>query len=319
MIKKTLITTLCLIALYALFKNLFLSDVRLAQSDWQIGQYYAQEYLYSDFSPKAVLTGSSVSFGFTSIQEDEENYYSITCAGENSLKGLKVLNIKGVQSGFYPDYVLIEAPTLTAGETMFDMILYNPFLFHIRRYVPIFRDARQPLLWVAARLNRILPKYVIPYQYSAGNNIIGPKLNQIKTYYNKHSKASTSNKEQNKIQEIKEENIFSNLNYNTSTPLQLLDNDKHLLLQTEITSLVDSLIAHGTVPIFFFPPSQKAYKTPKYNSIISILDEFYPADKYPHVINHPDSNFLNSGDGIHMPDNRFERYLKQKVDSIIQQ
>ena len=304
MIKKSILVTILLLGIYLIVKGIYFKDVRLGQANWQISQDLAQNYMYSDEDYEIVLTGSSVTFGIS--QFDSDSTTNLSFSGENALTGLKVINYRGKILNKYPKYVLIEVPTLRVIDEPFSQgILYNPFMIYTRRYLTIFRDGQQPLPWLSARVQRM---NIIPYRIEVGFDYLDPILVGLKEKY-------IANNQENNKQTPKNENIFQNLD--TSSNNGLLDPKSYQDLEEKITFEIDPLIDKGVTPIFFYPPNQRAENTPLLKSVTDILDRHYPKDRYFRVINHPDSAFINSGDRIHLPDSRFQNYLKQQVDSFL--
>lgn len=307
MIKKSIITLILLLIAYSIIRNYIFKDVKLSQSNWQKSQCPAQDYMYSDKDYNIILTGSSVALDMYQFLNDSLGNIILAFAGENSLSGLKVINYRGDTMHKYPKYVLIEVPTIRQlDNTISSSIMFNPIMIYPRKFFPIFRDGKQPMPWIAARLNRYLP-YITPYQINLGREYLDPIVVDIKNKY--YSKVSSLQKKD------EPNNIFQNLDINTTNE-PLLNDKEYNILEKDITTLIDPLIEHGVIPIFFYPPNKRAEHTSIFNSTKDIIDKHYPISKYPRVINCPDSAFVNSGDNIHLPDKRFENYLKSQVDSI---
>lgn len=270
---------------------------------WQWSQYQAQNYLYSDEQKYIVMVGSSVSMALAPyINENDSMNATIAFQGENALKGVHLINVKGRRDQMYPRYVLIEVPTIKYIPNSFsDQILYNPLLFELRDYFCFLRDGYQPIPILIQEVQKMLP-FIIPFNYQFGIQFLNPTLQSIK-------------QESVPVKPLLNENIFDNL-----SPKVLLDKKNHSILEKKITTELNELIENDVTLIFFYPPNRKDKNTPNLNSVECIINKYYPADRYPRVINHPDSGFVNINDGIHLPDHsiKFGNYLIKSVDSIIQ-
>lgn len=297
MIKRSLFIFATALLLHIIIRDVVKPDVEVTQMPWQANQQIGQRYLYSKDTIQNIFTGSSMSFHLD-FNGTKESITNIALTGESAQKGIKLVATKGKITGIYPKRIYIEMNTLSnMNPSVFDDIIYNPFLFYPRQYVSALRDGKQPLPWIATLAEKHMTPYIIPHRYE---------------FLEKHIRYETTEEEENeKLKTII--NFVPNERFNKTT----LSQNQRITIENELTKNLSQLIENGCTPYFVEMPASDKYRySQEYTTIREIIEKNYP--KYAYIHYPSDSNF-QTYDGLHLTATdspRYSAYLRSVMDSI---
>lgn len=300
MIKKSFIVFAIALLLHIVIRDIAKPEIEITQMPWQANQQIGQRFLYSTDTIDNIFTGSSISFHLD-FDGTIEEITNIAFTGESAQKGVNLVATKGKITGLYPKKIYIEMNTLGKLSNMrasvFDDIIYNPFLFYPRQYVHSLRDGKQPLPWVATLAEKYVTPHIIPHQYK----LFEDHLKYVETEEEKRAK----------IEVVK--NFVPNKRFNKTT----LSQEEKDEIEHKFTTNLNHLIEHGCTPFFVEAPVSDKYRnSQEYVTIREIIERNYSQYMYIHYPS--DSNFMTY-DGLHLTQTdrpRYSAYLRSIMDSI---
>ncbi len=278
LIKKTLLTTATLLALFTLYSVNINPDSYIKQQQWQENTIKAQRYLFGQ-KHKSVIVGSSLSAKLTDALPQ---YYNLAFSGQSVYDGLRVI----LEKTELPDTVFIEMNTLLVPENeAFTANITNPLLNLLRENIPAFREGKQPLPLVVKEMENLA-------QSLRGNGSQG---------------ANTGGSPR----------LFSELlatqvkKYSITPPAQTTQ-----LALNRLRKYVNSLEAKKVTVVFFELPVHPGLCNLPLS--VAIGDSFYtafPDQKYLYIAK-PDCAGYKTTDGIHFTASdaqKYARYFKTEV------
>ena len=139
MIKKSLLAAFIFFSVHALFV-LISQPLPVSQHQWQDNLVKAQQFIYTENTPSVVIIGSSLSSRL-SMDSLPESVYNLAFNGGSIYEGLKIIS----QKDKLPKVVYVEMNVALRKENkkLLDM-LYQPILYHLKKFLPSLRDGYQP-------------------------------------------------------------------------------------------------------------------------------------------------------------------------------
>lgn len=134
---------LAFFALYNLALFVFKPEITTYQNQWQSNLVFAQEYIYSSQTPKAVVLGSSLASRLDKDLLESVGIYNLAFGGGSVQSGLEIIR----RSNKIPQILYIETNVLFERDVDSAMlgILFDPLLFRARYYLPALQEKYQPL------------------------------------------------------------------------------------------------------------------------------------------------------------------------------
>jgi len=171
-----------------IFYNVYLivqkPNVTMLQNQWQNNYSFAQDFIY-DNKAKNIIVGSSMA---ARIQNKflPKNYYNLSFSGGSVLTGLEIIK----RSGFIPKNIYIENNIIFRHEdNKLLNILFYPFLWEIKKYVPSLREKYQPLNLIISKIKGAYGKtHDELLKISRDNNIYDLSMKRQQKNYDKNLK-----------------------------------------------------------------------------------------------------------------------------------
>lgn len=298
MIKKSLLIFAFALLLHIIIRDFVRPDIEITQVPWQANQQIGQRFLYSTQNIEDLVVGSSMSFHLD-FSGTRDSITNISFTGESAHKGLQLILERGKMCGIYPQRVYIEMNTLsTYKQSVFDDIIYNPFLKLPRKYIPSLRDGKQPLPWVATIMEKNITPLIIPN-----------KLSLLENYL-----MWTSNENEQDNKTAKGDIVPNERLKDSDIPME-----DELNIEKMLVNNINKLIEKGCEPIFYELPIREQYKASKrHKTLRAIIERNYPATEYSYIGYPIDSNF-QTHDGFHLTAKdspRYSSYLRSMIDSL---
>lgn len=143
---------LAFFALYNLALFAFKPEITAYQNQWQSNLVFAQEYIYSSYTPKGAVLGSSLASRLDKDLLESAEIYNLAFAGGSVQSGLEIIK----HSNKIPQILYIETNVLFERDADSAMlgILFDPLLFKARYYLPALQEKYQPLNVFASFIKR---------------------------------------------------------------------------------------------------------------------------------------------------------------------
>lgn len=149
MVRKSLLVTGLVFAIYAVFIGRIRPHWSVSQHQWQDNQIKAEKYLYDPQSTHSVLVGSSLAARLDSLPD----VYNLAFGGQSLFDGLALVT----RQAHSPRTVYIEMNVVNRVEDVnFTQALTNPVLGRAKQSVLALRADKQPLAVLGEHLQMYL-------------------------------------------------------------------------------------------------------------------------------------------------------------------
>lgn len=287
MIKKTLILTLLMLALYSIFIAYFKPNLLVSQTQWQDNSIKAQKFAFSDSSFRYVIVGSSLASRLP--MDSLEGFYNLSFSGQSIFDGLKIL----FQKEKFPKTVFVETNVILKDEDKnFTAGFTNPFFYYSRKYLASMRDGKQPLAIASLPLSVAVDK----------------SISTTKKYLSSPPKivsAKPVDKLQNDLfEKLLAEQIRQIERATVTTTPQKVDSSFKLL-----EYYVKRLQQRNVEVIFFeMPVNPRLCNLPGPTTLRNMMLEKFPADQYKYIPQ-PDCSEYVTTDGLHLSTREAAKYM----------
>ena len=286
MIKKTTFVFIILLAAYAVLFFFIKPAMQLSQHQWQDNIIKAQNFIYhtEKKAPEKIIVGSSMSCRL--VQDSLQDFYNLSFSGQSVFDGLHILK----EQKNLPKDLFIEMNVILKKEDKnFTDALLNPFLYTLKKYIPVLRDGKQPMAIAGFLLSEIIKK--------------------------------TGNADAPTTTSLNQETLFmKTLNVQRKDYLNAPDKKTLDAIFTQLKTYTDYFQQKGVNIIFFeMPVHPSLCNLPK---ALIIREKFYlnfPQDKY-NYIPVPDCNVYHTTDGIHLTQEEtlvYTNYFKNRVKELL--
>ena len=147
---QSIIVMLVLFVVYTIAIQISKPNIVFSQNQYQSNVIFAQNFLYLDEKPPAVIVGSSMA---TRMQfEKEDNVYNLAFGGGGPLTGLDIIR----QSGFVPKEIYMESNVFSmVSDQKFLDKLFTPFIFELRGKIVALQEKYQVLNIVGNKIYQL--------------------------------------------------------------------------------------------------------------------------------------------------------------------
>jgi hypothetical protein len=262
---------------YTLALYFFRPQVHRSQSHWQENVITAQRYIYSSSPQPVVIVGSSLSTRLLKLPPD---YWNLSFGSGSGLTGLTIV----AREAHCPELVLIETNVLMEVDQAFLAKLYNPFLYHLKRYALSLREEYHPLnvlmtMWFG-QPSEVPASDGPKRQPRVPREVLQIVINKAKAPIDDHFRSEMGRQ----------------LN--------------------ALVKLVDALEAKQSVPVFYWMPTHPEVSMAPVNEYQrrAFLDKF-PESRYRWIPD-PPSDRYQTADGVHLGQSEALDYCRHFVDAV---
>ncbi|MFN8294735.1 MAG: hypothetical protein U0T69_01000 [Chitinophagales bacterium] len=240
--------------------------MQISQHQWQDNIIKAQNFIYATEkkAPENIIVGSSLSCRL--VQDSLQDFFNLSFSGQSVFDGLRILKARKN----LPKHLFIEMNVILKEEDKnFTGAILNPFLYSLKKYIPVLRDGKQPMAIAGLVLSEIIKE--------------------------------TDNPDVQKVTSINQEALFlKTLNVQKKDYLNTPDKKLSETIFRQLKAYTDYFQEKGVTIIFFeMPVHPSLCNLPK---ALVIREKFYinfPQNKY-HYISMPDCSVYHTTDGIHL-------------------
>ena len=260
--------------------------MQLSQHQWQDNIIKAQNFIYhtEGKAPENIIVGSSMSCRL--VQDSLQDFYNLSFSGQSVFDGLRILK---AQKNL-PKHLFIEMNVILKKEDKnFTDALLNPFLYTLKKYIPVLRDGKQPMAIAGFLLSEVIKE--------TGNA----------------TTPTTSSVNQDAL-------FMKTLNVQRKDYLNAPGKETSEAIFTQLKDYTDYFQQEGVDVIFFeMPVHPSLCNLPK---AVVIREKFYqnfPRDKY-YYIPMPNCNIYHTTDGIHLTQEEtlvYTSYLKNRIKTLL--
>ncbi len=292
MIKRSVICTLVLVALYSLYVSFF-KPKHIVQFTLQNNLVLAQNYIYNDSIKQSdLIIGTSMS---AKIKQDKlpKNVYLLAGAGFSVYDGMSLV----LNSKTHPKYVFIEENSILLPERPdYIKFLFNVPDYYRKKYFVSMRDGYQPTgqLYDAIFMHTE-PRIKLFTQY-----VFNPAI----SIFHKGRKMPV-----NENDYYAEEKMHST-------------SDTNMIKATfvRLKEKVNELEKNGAKVCFYRVPNEHdVYYSYVSLKIMSLFPRYFPASKYTYLPN-PNIYQYHMPDQIHMDDTscaRFTNFIAKNINEVL--
>jgi hypothetical protein len=282
MVKKAVAITFLLLIVYSVFVYFFQSKItRTGQNQYSANIVKSEEYLYEDGQKADILIlGSSMASRLVA-DSLPKGCFNLAMAGMGIYDGISMLE----KSSRKPRLVLIEMNVVLRDLNKdLDADLFNPFLYPLRKYIPVLRKKYQPIAVLKALARDASGVKSDPGLFKLPKDLFEKELATVEKNFSAQPDSAELKRKFNelsaKIQEIRKENI--------------------------------------EVVFFEMPFYEKARNLAGPKTVRDAFHRYFPESQFKYV--DIPADVYETSDGIHLavPEAvRYTRYLKLQLNQIV--
>lgn len=262
-------------------------------NQWESNVIKAERYIYNHNrnQDQILLVGSSMA---NRLQPEDmgDRTFNLAMQGANSLTGLQI----ALQAKTKPDLIMVELNETIGLGVDRDMMatLYQPFLYYLRLYFPMFRQEYRPVSVLVSSLRSS----------------------------SKQSQSQLTAKQQDKLQ-IKDEqlrkkiiqDVVESRSKQLTPEMEANLRQQAALLKEQIQQLQQAGVK---VILFDIPGEPEVQNTVRQKQTRAILQEVFPADTFAWLAEPPHQNWVTS-DGVHLIYSNAQEYAMFMKSQLMQE
>jgi hypothetical protein len=292
MIKKSLLTAALLLILY------HLALPHLSHKFYQINGQQRENYLRAQRYIYDVPVGTNIILGSSmSLELNEEmlgpGYYKLTFPGGNTLTALEIIR----RTGKHPPLVLIETNNIAPkADEQFLHDLFSPWLFHLRRYSPVFKEEGRPSNFVIG--------------------VVEACVRRAEQFRTRRDRSPADASVGSQSAGVDPELFAKLLRGNRDVLLRPLSSSGLTAGVTRLGEYVDELTRNGTTCVFFeMPIDPSLMNLPQPAGVRQTVTTRFPKNKYRWLEFANDHDY-NTVDGMHLTHAEADRVTQSLMEQI---